>query len=60
MTINMLTEVRRRMHKHSRKFSIEKISGITELENTISELKSSTEEFSDTLLKRKNGSKRGQ
>ena len=43
MAINMLTEVRIRMHKHSKKFSIEKISGITELENTISELKSSTE-----------------
>ena len=60
MAINMLTEVRRRMHKQSKNFSIEKIPGITQLENTISELKSSTEEFSDTLLKWKNGSKRGQ
>ena len=47
MIMNMLTEVRRRMHKQSKTFSIEKIPGITELENTISELKSSTDVMPD-------------
>ena len=60
MVMNILTEVRRRMHKQSKTLSIEKIPGITELENTIPEMKSSMEKFSDTLLKWKNGSKRGQ
>ena len=60
MVMNILTEVRRRMHKQSKTLSIEKIPGITELENTIPEMKSSMEKFSDTLLKWKNESKRGQ
>ena len=60
MVMNILTEVKRRMHKQSKTLSIEKIPGITELENTIPEMKSSMEKFSDTLLKWKNGSKRGQ
>ena len=47
MIMNMLTEVRRRTHKQGKTFSIEKIPGITELENTISELKTSMDVMPD-------------
>ena len=47
MIMNMLTEVRRRTHKQSKTFSIDKIPGIIELENTISELKTSTDVMPD-------------
>ena len=50
MVVNMLTEVRRRIHKQSKIFSIEKIPGITVLENTISELKSSTDVIPDVPI----------
>ena len=48
--MNMLTEVGRRTHKQSKMFSIEKIPGITVLENTISELKSSMDVMPDVQI----------
>lgn len=52
MTINILTEVMRAIHKQNENFNERNITSTekeSELKNTISELKSSVEGFSDRL-----------